>query len=62
MDLVLVSEILPNYKQQREVYGIDRCDLHPNAKANEQIARYLVDLPKSHRLTGGRISNDRKGF
>lgn len=62
MDLVLVSEILPNYKQQREAYSIDRCDLHPNAKANEQIARYLVDLPKSHRLTGGRISNDRKGF
>ncbi|MBR2494937.1 hypothetical protein [Helicobacter sp.] len=45
MDLVLVSEILPNYKQQREAYGIDRCDLHPNARANEQIARYLVDLP-----------------
>ena len=33
------------YKQQREAYGIDRCDLHPNARANEQIARYLVDLP-----------------
>ena len=62
MDLVLVSEILPNYKQQREAYSIDRCDLHPNARANEQIARYLVDLPKSHKLTDGRISNDRKGF
>lgn len=45
MDLVLVSEILPNYKRQREAYSIDRCDLHPNARANEQIARYLVDLP-----------------
>ncbi|ETD27899.1 hypothetical protein [Helicobacter canis] len=56
MDLVLVSEILPNYKQQREAYGIDRCDLHPNARANELLAQHL------HQLTSGRISNDRKGF
>lgn len=56
MDIVLVSEILPNYKQQREAYGIDRCDLHPNARANELLAQHL------HQLTSGRISNDRKGF
>lgn len=42
MDLVLVSEILPNYKQQREAYSIDRCDLHPNARANELLAQHLA--------------------
>lgn len=42
MDLVLVSEILPNYKQQREAYSIDRCDLHPNGKANELLAQHLA--------------------
>ncbi|MDL0079061.1 hypothetical protein [Helicobacter zhangjianzhongii] len=47
MDLVLASEILPNYKQQREAYGIDRCDLHPNARANEQIAEFIAARIKS---------------
>lgn len=47
MDLVLASEILPNYKQQREAYGIDRCDLHPNARANAQIAEFIAERIES---------------
>ena len=43
MDLVLVSEILPNYKQDRERWAVHRCDLHPNARANALLARYLKD-------------------
>ena len=42
MDLVLASEILPNYKQQREAYAIHSCDLHPNARANAQIAEFIA--------------------
>ena len=42
MDLVLASEILPNYKQQREAYAIHSCDLHPNARANALLAQHLA--------------------
>ena len=42
MDLVLVSEILPNYKQDRERWAVHRCDLHPNARANALLAQHLA--------------------
>lgn len=42
MDLVLVSEILPNYKQDRERWAVHRCDLHPNGKANALLAQHLA--------------------
>lgn len=38
----LVSEILPNYTQNRQKYGIHSCDLHPNPNANQIIASFLA--------------------
>ena len=39
---LLVSQLLENYKTQREKYALHPCDMHPNALANEQIARKLA--------------------
>ena len=36
-----ISEILPNYPEDRKLYGIPN-DGHPNLLANEHIARYVV--------------------
>jgi hypothetical protein len=41
----LISDILPNYEVDdvNEMYVIHERDFHPNALANEIIARYLID-------------------
>ncbi len=39
----LISNILPNYAGNRAIYQINEYDKHPNAKAYERIAQYVVD-------------------
>ena len=45
IDVHLISDILPNYEvgEVNERYLIHERDFHPNALANEIIARYLID-------------------
>lgn len=38
----LISDILPQYVDNRLQYGIHTCDTHPNALANELIAQFLA--------------------
>ena len=41
----LMSDILPNYRADdlNEIYRLHEWDPHPNALANELIARYVVE-------------------
>ena len=44
----LIGDILgESYKNNRLAYGIDICDLHPTAHANELIAKFLAEKIKS---------------
>ena len=47
----LVSEILPQYTKNRLQYGLHQCDTHPNALANELIAKFLA-----HKIDSGEIA------
>ena len=47
----LVSTILPQYADNRLQYGIHSCDTHPNALANELIAKFLADRIQSGEIT-----------
>ena len=44
IEIHLISNILPNFKRQKEQYEISPYDLHPNALAQEIIAQYVVDF------------------
>ncbi len=47
----LISDILPEYLINRLKYGIHICDLHPNALANELIAKFLAEQIKNKDIT-----------
>lgn len=55
---ILTSDLLANYKTQREKYGLHPCDLHPNALANKQIARKLAQ--KLAKYLAQKEQNDQK--
>ena len=42
MQYFLASQMLQNYKENRDYYALHKCDLHPNALANKKIARYIA--------------------
>jgi hypothetical protein len=54
IDIRLMSEILPNYDVEdiNLVYRLHERDLHPNALANELIARYTLREILPRRLSG----------
>jgi hypothetical protein len=54
IDIRLMSEILPNYDVEdiNLVYRLHQRDLHPNALANELIARYTLREILPGRLSG----------
>ncbi len=39
---MLASNILQNYKLARQNYSINRCEQHPNAIANKNLASFLA--------------------
>ncbi len=47
----LASTMLPQYTKNRLQYGIHHCDTHPNALANELIAKFLA-----HKIDSGEIA------
>ncbi|MFC3866994.1 hypothetical protein [Helicobacter equorum] len=51
IDTFLVSEILPQYTHNRLQYALHACDTHPNALANERIAKFLA-----HKIQSGEIT------
>ena len=51
IDAFLVSEILPQYMHNRLQYALHTCDTHPNALANELIAKFLA-----HKIQSGEIT------
>ena len=38
-----IKEVLPDYDEQSQRYIISEHDPHPNALANEAVAKYVVD-------------------
>lgn len=51
IDAFLVSEILPQYMHNRLQYALHTCDTHPNALANELIAKFLAHKIQSREIT-----------
>lgn len=42
MQYFLASQMLQNYKENRDYYALHKCDFHPNALANDKIAKYIA--------------------
>lgn len=42
MQYFLASQMLQNYKENRDYYALHKCDFHPNALANDKIAKHIA--------------------
>ena len=55
MRYFLVSQMIDDYKQNRLKYGIQTCDTHPNALANQKIAEFLAQKIKNGEIKSHKV-------